>query len=541
MMDTMSVGSERHPQARTCGRCGRSNPPGARFCGGCGEPLSQVLACPVCRARASFEQDFCTACGSALALHGAERAARGGAARISATEPLPQQLTEKVGHGGSEIAGERKQVTVLFADVQGSMDLAGALDPEEWRAIMDRFLKILSAGVTRFEGTVDRFTGDGIMAVFGAPIAHEDHAARACYAVLHLRDELERYAAELRKARGLSFSVRLGLNSGEVVVGALGDEGSISYTAVGHTVGLAKRMEALAEPGSTYLTASTASLVEGYFDLADLGEFNVKGVAAPLKIYSLRGVGAMRTRMEVAVARGLSRLVGRGEELGELDRAWSRAAAGDGQVVGLAAEAGVGKSRLCLEFLQRLRAEGVVVNEAHALAHASTVPFAAALELLRAQFGISDADDEHAAREKVAGRLLMLDASLTDALPLIFDFLGASGPERTASPMSPEARQTSLFGAIERLQQADRLQRPEVILVEDLHWLDPGSETFLESVIETIAGSHAPPRTTFRPAYRADWMRHFEHSRLVLSPLGLQATGDLLRQLLGRDPSPDRP
>src|SRR5437763_13616358 len=349
MMDTMSVGSERHPQARTCGRCGRSNPPAARFCGGCGAPLPQALACPVCGARASREQDFCTACGSALAPHVAERAARGGGLPVSAAEPLPHDLTEKIRPGGSELAGERKQVTVLFADVQGSMDLAGALDPEEWRAIMDRFLKILSAGVTRFEGTVDRFTGDGIMAVFGAPIAHEDHAARACYAVLHLRDELERYAAELRKARGLSFSVRLGLNSGEVVVGALGDEGSISYTAVGHTVGLAKRMEALAEPGSTYLTASTASLVEGYFDLADLGEFNVKGVAAPLKIYSLRGVGAMRTRMEVAVARGLSRLVGRGEVLGELDRAGRRATAGDDQTGGHAAVGGVGKSRLCLE------------------------------------------------------------------------------------------------------------------------------------------------------------------------------------------------
>src|SRR5947208_645365 len=260
MMDTMSVGSERHPQARTCGRCGRSNPPGARFCGGCGEPLSQVLACPVCRARASFEQDFCTACGSALALHGAERAARGGAARISASEPLPQDLTEKVRHGGSELAGERKQVTVLFADVQGSMDLAGALDPEEWRAIMDRFLKILSAGVTRFEGTVDKFTGDGIMAVFGAPIAHEDHARRASYAALQMLDDVSEYAAELRREQGLNFSVRIGINSGEVVAGQIGGGGENGgdYTAIGHTVGLAQRMEALAEPGKAYLTESAA-------------------------------------------------------------------------------------------------------------------------------------------------------------------------------------------------------------------------------------------------------------------------------------------
>jgi class 3 adenylate cyclase len=224
--------------------------------------------------------------------------------------PLPDHLVHKARHGGAALAGERKLVTVLFADVQGSMDLAGALDPEDWRAIMDRFFAILCEGVHRFEGTVDKFTGDGIMALFGAPIAHEDHAARACYAALHLRDELAQYATELRRERGLSFSVRLGINSGEVVVGSIGADLSLEYTAIGHTVGLAQRMETLAEPGKAYVTDRTARLVEGYFELNDLGEFAVKGAGEPLCVYELGGVGKLRTRLEVSAARGLSRFVG---------------------------------------------------------------------------------------------------------------------------------------------------------------------------------------------------------------------------------------
>jgi adenylate cyclase len=519
-------------EASPCALCGRVNPSGARFCGGCGGPLPVVTACLRCGASASSDQDFCISCGAALPSSRPRRVPE----RVSEADTRP--LVEHPPHWPPG-AGERKQVTVLFADVQGSMDLAGALDPEEWRAIIDRFLKILSAGVTSFGGTVDRFTGDGIMALFGAPVAQEDHAVRACYAALHLRDALDRYATELRRERSLSFSVRMGLNSGEVVVGSLGEEGSLSYTAVGHTVGLAQRMEALAEPGSAYLGPATAALVKGYFELRDLGEFNIKGVGAPLRVHALRARGGMRTRLEVAVTRGLSRLVGRSDELAELEDAWRLAAAGDGQVVGLVADAGVGKSRLCLEFVRRLRGEGVVVNEAHALAHVSGVPFAAALELWRAYFGIADDDDEHAAREKVATRLLALDPSLTDALPLIFEFLGVAGADRAAPALSPEARQNSLFAALGRLQQAQRAQSPEVILVEDLHWLDPGSETFLESMIEQVKGTRALLLMTFRPDYRGAWMRRQGYRRLALAPLGMKASGQLLEELLGRDPSLD--
>ena len=223
---------------------------------------------------------------------------------------------------------ERKQVTVLFADVSGSMDLAEQQDPEEWRKIMQRFFSILADAVTRFEGTVDKFTGDGIMAVFGAPIAHEDHAQRACYAALRMLDDVAGYAAELRREQGLNFSTRIGINSGEVVAGAIGEGDSGDYTAIGHTVGLAQRMEALAEPGKAYLTEHTAELATGFLDLADLGEFEIKGASRPVRVFELAGVGEARSRLDLARARGFSRFVGRSREMGALEDALEQAQAG---------------------------------------------------------------------------------------------------------------------------------------------------------------------------------------------------------------------
>src|SRR3954469_5256026 len=224
---------------------------------------------------------------------------------------------------------ERKQVTVLFADVSGSMDLAEQEDPEEWRKIMQRFFSLLAETVTRFEGTVDKFTGDGIMAIFGAPVAHEDHARRACYAALQMLDDVAEYAAELRRAKGLNFSTRIGINSGEVVAGAIG-EGGGAYTAIGHTVGLAQRMESLAEPGKAYLTEHTAKLARGYLDLRDLGEVEIKGASRPVQVFELAGVGEARTRLDLARERGFSRFVGREPEMERLQEALRRGGGGGG-------------------------------------------------------------------------------------------------------------------------------------------------------------------------------------------------------------------
>src|SRR5439155_12590527 len=281
-----------------CTTCRHESPADSRFCLECGTPLP--VRCPRCDAELPTGSKFCNRCGTPIAAAGpgAERDPRA---------YTPQHLAEKILIYRAALAGGRKQVTVLFADVKGSMDLAEQLDPEEWHAIMDRFFQLLAEGVHGFEGTVNQYTGDGIVALFGAPIAHEDHARRACYAALHLNERLRRYADELRLSRGLSFSVRMGINSGEVVVGRIGDDLRMDYTAQGHTVGLAQRMEQLAEPGRVYLTGHTAQLVAGYFRLRDLGPLAVKGASEPVAVHELEGVGALRTRLDVSRARGFSR------------------------------------------------------------------------------------------------------------------------------------------------------------------------------------------------------------------------------------------
>jgi class 3 adenylate cyclase len=403
-----------------CSSCGSENREGRKFCAGCGAALT--LACVACGASNQPGERFCGECGKPLL----------GAARPSPPpDPrsyTPQHLAEKILTSRSALEGERKQVTVLFADVKGSMDLAEQVDLEEWHKIMDRFFAILSEGIHRFEGTINQFTGDGIMALFGAPIAHEDHARRACYGALYLRDELRRYADDLRRKSSVNFSVRMGMNSGEVVVGKIGDDLRMDYTAQGHTVGLAARMEQLAEAGRVYLTEETARLVSGFFRLRDLGPFDLKGVSAALRVYELEGVSALRTSIEVSRSRGFSRFVGRADEMAALEAALGRAVEGSGQVVGVVAHPGFGKSRLCFEFAERCRARGITVYEAHGVSHGKLIPFLPIVELFRAFFRISDQDGSEAAREKIAGRMLLLDEGLKDALPLVFDFLDVPVP-----------------------------------------------------------------------------------------------------------------
>ena len=449
----------------------------------------------------------------------------------------PVHLAEKVLASRGRLEGERKQVTVLFADVKGSMELAERIDPEAWHRILDRFFAILADGVHRFEGTVNQFTGDGIMALFGAPIAHEDHARRACAAALHLGAEIRRYARELRLAEGLSFSVRMGLNSGEVVVGAIGDDLHMDYTALGATVGLAQRMEQLAEPGKVYLTEHTARLVEGFFRLEELGPFRVKGLRDPVRVYELEGPGVLRTRLDRSRARGLSRFVGREEETAVLEAALGRVLEGRGCAVGVVAEAGVGKSRLCWEFIERARARGLVVHQAHCVPHGRLVPFLPILELLRGFFDISEQDGNDAARRKVAGTVLLLAPELTDSLPLLFDFLGMPDPEHPVPRMDPEARQRQRCAVFTRLVQSRSRREPMVLLVEDLHWLDGGSAVFLDELVAGLPSTATLLLSTLRPESRGRWSGASSYRELTLEPLVAEASGALLQELLGSDPS----
>jgi class 3 adenylate cyclase/tetratricopeptide (TPR) repeat protein len=522
-----------------CSNCGAENPSGKKFCGDCGAPLANL--CPKCGSDNPAGKRFCGECGTALASTPPafieKPGQRTAAGPESASAPIAHHLAEKIRQSKSVLEGERKQVTVLFADVKGSMDLAEEMDPEEWSAIMQRFFKILAEGVERFEGYVDKFTGDGIMALFGAPIAHEDHARRACYAALSMQDGLRAYANELRLRQGLNFSVRLGLNSGEVIVGKIGDDLSMDYTAQGHTVGLASRMEQIAEPGKVYLTDHTASLVEGYFTLNDLGEMEIKGVHGAMHVYELQGLGQMRTRLDVSRSRGFSRFVGRGDEMQVLESALTRAREGKAQVIGIVGAAGLGKSRLCFEFLERCRARGLMTYETTGVAHGKAVPFLPILRLFRAFFGITEQDSEITARQRIAGRLLLIDERLRESLPLVFDFMGVADPDNPAPRIDPEARQRQLFDVVRRVNKAQGASETRVALLEDLHWFDGGSEAFLEPLIDAWLDTHTLAVLNYRPEYHAPWMGKSYFHQLPLAPLGPDAIRELLDALLGKDPS----
>jgi class 3 adenylate cyclase/tetratricopeptide (TPR) repeat protein len=515
-----------------CASCGHENPDTARFCGGCGGPLASEVACPACHAENPRANRFCHECGHALATAGARAAQR------QPRDYTPRHLVDKILKSKSAMEGERKRVTVLFADIAGSLELAEAVDPEEWHGVLDRFFAIIAEGVHRFEGTINQYTGDGIMALFGAPIAHEDHAQRACYAALQLRDELQEYAREVKRRHALNLSVRMGLNSGEVVVGKIGDDLRMDYTAQGPTVGLASRMEQLSSPDTIYLSPATAALVGGYFDLQDLGAFNVRGIAEPVVVHQLMSAGTLRTRFDVSRARGLTRFVGRDADMQTLETALAQARAGNGQVVGVVADAGTGKSRLCFEFLERCRTLGLTVHEGRAVPHGKNIPYLPMLQVFRSSLGIGERDDAALVRERIAGRLLLLDEALRDVLPVVFDFFGVPDPERPVPPdLDPEARQRVLFDVLRRtIRERDR-EQPTVALLEDLHWFDPGSEAFLAQHVEAIAGTRNLLLVNFRPEYHAGWMSLSYYRQLPLAPLGPEAIRELLDDLLGHDPS----
>jgi class 3 adenylate cyclase/tetratricopeptide (TPR) repeat protein len=445
-------------------------------------------------------------------------------------EYTPRHLADRILKSRAALAGERKQVTVLFADVVGSLDIAGRLDPEEWHRVLDRFFKVLTEGVHRFEGTVNQYTGDGIMALFGAPLALEDHAQRACYAALALRDPLRDLNDQVRREHGLNFVVRMGINSGEVIVGAIGDDLRMDYTAQGHTVGLAQRMEQLAPADSACLSEHTARFVADQFDLRDLGRFELKGVGGETGVYELIGVDAQRTRAQTP-------FVGRRSELATLSAAMDRALAGGGQVFGVVAEAGTGKSRLCGQFVEQCRQDGLTVYEAHCPSHGVSVPLLPILELLRDYFGIHTEDSAQAAREKIAGRLILLDPQFSEMLPLLFDFLGVTDPEDPLPEMHTEVKQRRMYEFMRRLIQLHAAREPLVIFVDDLHWIDPASDRFMAELVSSVADTRTFLLINFRPEYSAEWTHRSYYQQLPLVPLGLHEVAEIVGNLLGRDAS----
>ena len=372
----------------------------------------------------------------------------------------PPYLAEKILTSRSALEGERKHVTVLFADLKGSMALLADRDPEEARQLLDPVLERMMAAVHRYEGTVNQVMGDGIMALFGAPIAHEDHAVRACYAALAMQASVQQYAAEVQRAQGVPVQIRVGLNSGEVVVRAIGSDLHMDYTAVGQITHLAARMEQMAMPGSIVITPAVLGLAEGYVQVKPLGPVAVKGLSAPLEVYEVLGAGPVRTRLQAAAARGLTRFVGRDTELEAVRQAFERARTGRGQVVALVGEPGVGKSRLVYECTRSHRTQGWRLLESHSVSYSKTTGYLPVIALLKAYGQIDDRDDPRSVRAKVTGQVLTLDEALQDTIPALLALLEALPADSPFRSLDPPQRRQRTLEALKRLLLRESQEQP---------------------------------------------------------------------------------
>src|SRR2546426_298176 len=417
-------------------------------------------------------------------------------------EPLsytPPYLAEKILTARPALAGERKQVTVLFADLKDSTELIRGLDPEAAQQLLDPALHIMMDAVHRFEGTVNQVLGDGIMALFGAPIAHEDHALRACYAALAMQAAMRAYTEEVRRTRGLEVRMRVGLNSGEVVVRAIGNDLHMDYSAVGETTHLAARMEQLATPGSSRLTAATLRLVEGLVQVTALGPVPVKGLVEPVEVFELVGASNLRRRLQAAAARGLTPFVGRQHELEAVQQALERARTGYGQVVALVGEAGVGKSRLVHECLHSHRTQGWRVLESASVSYGKATPYFPVTDLLKRYCHVDDGDDTRTIRAKVTGQVLTLDETLQETLPallVLLDAVADDSPFRHLDP--PERRQPTLDG-LKRILLRESQVQPLLLVFEDLHWIDTETQALLDRFIESLSTARLLLLVNYRP------------------------------------------
>jgi class 3 adenylate cyclase/tetratricopeptide (TPR) repeat protein len=515
-----------------CPRCQHENPTGTKFCGECAAPLAST--CPSCGATNAPGNKFCGQCTAPL------RTAP--TAKFIAPESyIPKHLAEKILTSRAALEGERKQVTVLFADLKGSMELLADRDPEEARKLLDPVLEHMMEAVHRYEGTVNQVMGDGIMALFGAPLAHEDHAVRACYAALRMQEAVRRYADETRRAHGVSVQIRVGLNSGGVVVWAIGSDLHMDYTAVGQTTHLAARMEQLAHPGSILLTPATLELVEGYVEVRSLGPVPVKGLGDPVEVYEVTGAGAVRTRLQASARRGLSRFVGRDGEIDQLRRALERARDGHGQVVAVVGEAGVGKSRLFHEFTRSHRVSGEkgawLVLEAGSVSYGRAASYLPVIDLLKAYFRIQDRDEHREVREKVTGKLLTLDRRMEPILPALLALLDVPTEDPEWPTLEPPQRRQRTLDAVKRLLLRESQVQPLLLVFEDLHWIDTETQGVLDSLVESLPTARILLLVNHRPEYEHPWPSKSYHAQLRLDALPSESVEELLRALVGDDPA----
>jgi len=450
---------------------------------------------------------------------------------------IPKHLAERIMLSRSALESERKQVTVLFADLKGSMELLSERDPEEARNLLDPVLERMMEAVHFYEGTVNQVMGGGIMALFGAPIAHEDHAVRACYAALRMQEALRRHAIETRRTHGVELLIRVGLNSGEVVVRSVGNDLRMDYTAVGQTTHLAARMEQLAAPGTVRLSAATMRLTEGYIEVKSLGPIPVKGLAAPAEVFELTGTGTARTRLQAAALRGLTRFVGRDAEMEHLRRVLGQAAAGRGQVVAVAGEAGVGKSRLVYEFTHSHRVRQWVVLDAPSVSYGKASSYLPVIGLLKTYCRIADGDDHREMRDKVLGRVLGLDRELEPLLPALLSLLDVPVTDPAWVALEPPQRRQRTLDAVKRLLLRESQVQPLLLVFEDLHWMDGETQALLDRLVDSLSFSRIMLLVNYRPEYEHRWGSKTSYSQLRLDALPVESAGELLSAFLGPDPT----
>ena len=509
----------------TCPQCLHENPSTARFCGRCGIRLSDH--CASCGSEINSAAKFCAQCGHAVT---------GPVPRLPSPDAyVPKHLVDKILTSKGAMEGERKQVTVLFADLKGSMELLAERDPEEARKILDPVLERLMDAVHRYEGTVNQVMGDGIMALFGAPLAHEDHTARACYAALLMQESVERYARDVHALGEGALKIRVGMNAGEVVVRSIGNDLRMDYTAVGQTTHLAARMEQMAPPGSILIPADALRLAEGYVEVKSLGRFTIKGLAHPIEVCEVIGAGRARTRFQVSAARGLTRFVGRDAEIDELHRTLKQARTGQGQVLAVVGEAGLGKSRLFHEFIHSPSTEGCLVLECGSVSYGKARSYLPIIDLLKVYFHIEDRDDQFTIREKVAGRLLTVGEALHSALPPFLALLDVPLEDPSWQALDPAQRRHRTLTAVQGLLLWESRVQPLLIVVENLHWIDSQTQGLLDSLVTSLPTTPILLLVNYRPDYQHGWASRTYYRQIRIDPLAPKSAEELLRALLGDD------
>jgi class 3 adenylate cyclase/predicted ATPase len=510
-----------------CTKCGTDSTTSRKFCAACGSPLSR--SCPKCGAENAPSSAFCEDCGTALAGHAASAAA---SSPQASTAPNIRVTPEQ--SAGDPLDGERKTVTALFADIKGSTEMMEDLDPEQARAVIDPALKLMMDAAHRYDGYVVQSTGDGIFALFGAPVAREDHPQRSLFAALRMQEELRRYSAKVVADGGTPIQGRIGINTGEVVVRSIHTGAAhVEYTPIGHMTNLASRMQTAAPVGSIAVTEATRKLCEGYFILEPLGPTRVKGVTEPVNVYEVTGLGPLRTRLQRSAGRGLTKFVGREREMEAMRNAAELARAGRGQIVAAMAEAGAGKSRLFFEFKAKNQS-GWMVLEAFSVSHGKASAYFPVLDLLHGYFRIAAEDDARTRREKVNGRIVTLDPALEDTRPYLFGLLGiVEGDDDPLSQMDGQVKRRRTLDAIKRILLRESLNQPLMVIFEDLHWIDDETQAFLNLLAESIANAKILLLVNYRPEYSHQWNSKTYYTQLRLDPLGRDSAEEMLSALLG--------